>query len=131
MAEIILTADRTLMNDYRGNEFIGFGSTAPPNLLPDWFYKLLFFPPIKTKKGVPLEAPYGLRKIESLIDWNIVISIAVGSVIGTLTVWALSYLLLKLGGVDAFIRVIKESREFKNIVTELEQRMKIKEKKVI
>ena len=59
------------------------------------------------------------------------ISIAVGSVIGTLTVWMLSYLLLKLGGVDAFIRVIKESREFENIVTELEQRMKIKEKKVI
>jgi len=60
-----------------------------------------------------------------------VLSIAVGSVIGTLTVWALSYLLLKLGGVDAFIRAIKESREFKNIVTDLEQRMKIKEKKVI
>ena len=59
------------------------------------------------------------------------LSIAVGSVIGTLTVWALSYLLLKLGGVDAFIRVIKESREFKNIVTELEQRMKIKEKEAI
>ena len=59
------------------------------------------------------------------------LSIAVGSVIGTLTVWALSYLLLKLGGVDAFIRAIKESREFKNIVTDLEQRMKIKEKKVI
>ena len=59
------------------------------------------------------------------------LSIAVGSVIGTLTVWALSYLLLKLGGVDAFIRAIKESREFKNIVTELEQRMKIKEKRVI
>ena len=32
---------------------------------------------------------------------------------------------------NEFIRVIKESREFKNIVTELEQRMKIKEKKVI
>jgi len=66
-----------------------------------------------------------------LLDWNMVISIAVGSVIGTLIVWALSYLLLKLGGVDAFIRVIKESREFKNILTELEQRVKIKGKKVI
>ena len=65
MAEIVLTADRTLMSNYRGNEFIGFGSTAPPNLVPDWFYKLLFFPPIKTKKGIPVEAPYGLRKIES------------------------------------------------------------------
>jgi len=60
-----------------------------------------------------------------------VLSIAVGSVIGTLIVWALSYLLLKLGGVDAFIRVIKESREFKNLVTDLEQRMKIKEKEAI
>jgi len=60
-----------------------------------------------------------------------VLSIAVGSVIGTLIVWALSYLLLKLGGVDAFIRVIKESREFKNIMTDLEQRMKIKEKEAI
>gem|GEM_PF-6556343 len=59
------------------------------------------------------------------------LSIAVGSVIGTLIVWALSYLLLKLGGVDAFIRVIKESREFKNIMTDLEQRMKIKEKEAI
>lgn len=59
------------------------------------------------------------------------LSIAVGSVIGTLIVWALSYLLLKLGGVDAFIRVIKESREFKNLVTDLEQRMKIKEKEAI
>jgi len=66
-----------------------------------------------------------------LLDWNIVISIAVGSVTGTLVVWALSYLLLKLGGVDAFIRVIKESREFKNIVTGFEWRMKIEEKKVI
>ena len=35
MAEIVLTADRTLMSNYRGNEFIGFGSTAPPNLVPD------------------------------------------------------------------------------------------------
>ena len=59
------------------------------------------------------------------------LSIAVGSVIGTLIVWALSYLLLKLGGVDAFIRVIKESREFKNIMTDLEQRVKIKEKEAI
>ena len=66
-----------------------------------------------------------------MLDWNIVISIAVGSVTGTLVVWALSYLLLKLGGVDAFIRVIKESREFKNIVTGFEWRMKIEEKKVI
>jgi len=61
-----------------------------------------------------------------LLDWNVVLSIAVGSVIGTLTVWVLSYLLLRIGGVNAFIRVVKESREFKLIMTELEQTMKIK-----
>jgi len=61
-----------------------------------------------------------------LLDWSVVLSIVVGSVIGTLTVWVLSYLLLRIGGVNAFIRVIKESREFKLIMTELEQTMKTK-----
>ena len=63
--EIILTADRTLMSNYRHNEFVGFGSTAPPNIVPEWFYRLLFFPPINTRNGIPSEAPYGLRKVES------------------------------------------------------------------
>lgn len=61
---IVLTADRTLMSDYHHNEFLGFGACAPPNVLPNWFYKWLFFPPIKTEGGVPVAAPYGLRKIE-------------------------------------------------------------------
>ena len=65
-----------------------------------------------------------------MLDWSIVLSIAVGSVIGTLTVWVLSYLLLRIGGVNAFIRVVKESREFKLIVTELEQTMKTKREAV-
>jgi radical SAM superfamily enzyme YgiQ (UPF0313 family) len=53
------------MSDYHGNEFIGFGTCAPPNFIPEWAYSLLFFPPIKTSKGVPFAAPYGLRKIEA------------------------------------------------------------------
>jgi len=63
--KILLTADRTLMSDYHGNEFIGFGTCAPPNVIPNWLYMWLFFPPIKTRKGVPVAAPYGLRKIEA------------------------------------------------------------------
>jgi len=63
--KILLTADQTLMSDYRRNEFIGFGTCAPPNVIPDWLYRWLFFPPIKTNKGVPVAAPYGLRKIEA------------------------------------------------------------------
>ncbi|MEM3797999.1 MAG: radical SAM protein [Candidatus Bathyarchaeia archaeon] len=65
MAEVLLTADRTLMSDYHHNEFIGFGTCAPPNVIPDWLYSFLFFPPIKTMKGIPVAAPYGLRKIEA------------------------------------------------------------------
>ncbi len=65
MANVILTADRTLMSDYHHNEFIGFGTCAPPNVIPSWLYSFLFFPPIKTRRGVPVAAPYGLRKIEA------------------------------------------------------------------
>ena len=63
--KIILTADRTLMSDYHKNEFVGFGTCAPPNVIPDWLYSWLFFPPIKTENGIPVAAPYGLRKIEA------------------------------------------------------------------
>jgi len=65
MAKVLLTADRTLMSDYHHHEFIGFGTCAPPNVIPDWLYSWLFFPPIKTKNGIPVAAPYGLRKIEA------------------------------------------------------------------
>lgn len=64
-AEVILSSDRTLMSNYRNNEFIGFGTCAPPNFIPEYLYGMLFFPPIKTNNGFPTEAPYGLRKIEA------------------------------------------------------------------
>lgn len=63
--KILLTADGTLMSDYHHNEFVGFGTCAPPNFIPDFLYQRLFFPPIKTHRGAPLAAPYGLRKIEA------------------------------------------------------------------
>lgn len=62
---VLLTADRTLMSDYHENEFIGFGTCVPPNVIPNWLYAWLFFPPIKNSGGMPLAAPYGLRKIEA------------------------------------------------------------------
>lgn len=65
MSKVLLTADRTLMSDYHRNEFVGFGTCAPPNVIPDWLYGLLFFPSIKTRRGIPVAAPYGLRKIEA------------------------------------------------------------------
>jgi radical SAM superfamily enzyme YgiQ (UPF0313 family) len=65
MADIILTADRTLMSNYHHNEFLGFGTCAPPNFIPEWFYSFLFFPPLKAERGMPSAAPYGLRKTEA------------------------------------------------------------------
>jgi radical SAM superfamily enzyme YgiQ (UPF0313 family) len=53
------------MSDYRKNEFLGFGTCAPPNVIPDFLFRWLFFPPIKTTKNIPTAAPYGLRKIEA------------------------------------------------------------------
>ena len=63
--KVVLTADSTLMSDYRRNEFLGFGTCAPSNFIPDVLYEQLFFPAIKTVGGLPAEAPYGLRKIEA------------------------------------------------------------------
>jgi radical SAM superfamily enzyme YgiQ (UPF0313 family) len=65
MADVLLTADKTLMSNYHNNEFLGFGTCAPPNFIPDWLYSYLFFPPLKANNGVPSTAPYGLRKTEA------------------------------------------------------------------
>jgi len=53
------------MSTYHQNEFLGFGTCAPPNFIPEWLYSYLFFPPVKTSKGHPWMAPYGLRKTEA------------------------------------------------------------------
>jgi radical SAM superfamily enzyme YgiQ (UPF0313 family) len=53
------------MSDYHRNVFVGFGTCAPPNFIPEQLYKRLFFPPIKESSDAPTSAPYGLRKIEA------------------------------------------------------------------
>jgi len=63
--KIILTANRTLMSKHHDNEFLGFGATAPPNVVPEWIFKALFFPPIKTRDEILVEAPYGLKRVEA------------------------------------------------------------------
>ncbi|HHF56097.1 MAG TPA: B12-binding domain-containing radical SAM protein, partial [Thermoplasmatales archaeon] len=70
--DVLLTCDRTLMSNHHGKEFLGFGTSAPPNWLPEWLFRYLFFPKIKKVNGLPWQAPYGLRKIEAkLIDEGI------------------------------------------------------------
>jgi radical SAM superfamily enzyme YgiQ (UPF0313 family) len=65
MADVLLTSDRTLMSNYHSNEFLGFGTCAPHNFIPDSLYSYLFFPNIKATHGIPSAAPYGLRKVEA------------------------------------------------------------------
>jgi hypothetical protein len=62
-AKVLLTADRTLMSNYRNKEFLGFGTTAPPNVVPEWFFQPLFFPPIKTING------NGIAEFYSFLYW--------------------------------------------------------------
>jgi radical SAM superfamily enzyme YgiQ (UPF0313 family) len=70
MPEVVITCDWTMMSNHHGKEFLGFGTTTPPYLLPETVYKSLFFPDMPVDEhGYPQQAPYGMRKIESsLLD---------------------------------------------------------------
>lgn len=68
-AEIVITTDRTLMTNHHGKEFLGFIATAPPIALPEFMWMYICCPKPKIDKfGRPLEAPYGLRKIEAALQ---------------------------------------------------------------
>jgi radical SAM superfamily enzyme YgiQ (UPF0313 family) len=67
MVEIVLTAPATEMSNHHGKEFLGFGTCSPPTVIPSWFIKTFFYPKVKCKNGEVTQAPYGLRKIESLL----------------------------------------------------------------
>jgi len=66
--KIVLTADATLMSEYRGNMFFGFSSSAPTGFVPSWFYYKFVCPPVGSNgNGEALLAPYALRKIEAFL----------------------------------------------------------------
>ncbi|MEM1509736.1 MAG: radical SAM protein [Thermofilaceae archaeon] len=71
--DVIITSDRTMMSNHHGKEFLGFIATGPPLGLPEHLWMWMCAPKPKVDKmGRPLEAPYGLRKIEaSLINAGI------------------------------------------------------------
>ncbi len=68
--DFVITVDRTLMTNHHGKEFIGFMTTSPAIGLPEWLWMRIAAPKPKVDDyGRPIEAPYGLRKIEAaLID---------------------------------------------------------------
>jgi radical SAM superfamily enzyme YgiQ (UPF0313 family) len=68
VAEVILTAPATEMSDHHGKEFLGFGTCCPQEFIPAFLIKNLFYPKVKTERGLAKFAPYGLRKIEAILS---------------------------------------------------------------
>ena len=62
---IILTADETMMSQYRGSIFFGFATCLPHGVFPDWFFFSVFAPPVKRERGRAMYADGGTRLIES------------------------------------------------------------------
>jgi radical SAM superfamily enzyme YgiQ (UPF0313 family) len=66
--KVVLTADRTLMSEYAGGIFLGFGACIPRGLIPDSFYFSFFCPSVPANQdGSAVYAPYGIRKIEAYL----------------------------------------------------------------
>jgi radical SAM superfamily enzyme YgiQ (UPF0313 family) len=66
---IVLTADRSLMTNYRGNFLYGFIACGPYELVPEFVFDKLFCPSVKTDPntgGVEV-AQCGLRRIEGAL----------------------------------------------------------------
>jgi len=69
MFEVVLTTDRTMMSDHHGKEFLGFIATGPPIGMPEWLWMRLAAPKVRVDElGRPIEAPYGMRKIEAVLQ---------------------------------------------------------------
>jgi len=70
--KVVLTADRTLMSEYKGGIFLGFSACAPKGLIPDWLYFSMFSPSVPVNEdGSVKYAPCGTRKIEAaLLDYG-------------------------------------------------------------
>jgi len=67
--DIVVTVDRSMMSNHRGREFLGFMTTAPPVGLPERLWNWMAMPKIAVDGyGRPLQAPYGLRKIEAALQ---------------------------------------------------------------
>jgi len=66
LPEVVISTDRTLMSHHHEKEFLGFGTTGAPVLFPEPVWLALFAPRMRCdKRGIPWQAPYGMRKIEA------------------------------------------------------------------
>jgi len=70
--KIVLTADRTLMSEYRGGIFLGFSACVPKGLIPDWLYFSILCPSVEVFNNWSVKyAPCGTRKVQAaLLDYG-------------------------------------------------------------
>jgi radical SAM superfamily enzyme YgiQ (UPF0313 family) len=67
--DIVITSDRTMITNHHGREFLGFMATGPAIGIPEKMWMFICCPkPRIDEFGRPLEAPYGLRKIEAALQ---------------------------------------------------------------
>jgi len=61
---VVLTADRSLMTNYRGNFLYGFIACGPYEVLPEWVFDKVFCPSVETDPitGEVKVAQIGLRR---------------------------------------------------------------------
>jgi len=66
---IVLTADRSLMTNYRGNFLYGFIACGPYEVLPEWVFDKVFCPAVETdpNTGEAKVAQVGLRRVEGAL----------------------------------------------------------------
>src|SRR5215510_13833117 len=66
---VVLTADRSLMTNYRGNFLYGFIACGPYEVLPEWVFDKVFCPSVETDKvtGEAKVAQVGLRRVEAAL----------------------------------------------------------------
>lgn len=68
--KVVLTADETMMSEYRGGIFMGFSTCMPQGILPDWLYFNIAAPPVPRENGRAVYSDFGLRLMEASLLEN-------------------------------------------------------------
>ncbi len=69
--KIVLTSSATEMSDYANNPFVAFVAAFAKGPLPLWILRKALYPPVETASdGQAKYAPYGLRRVESILLGN-------------------------------------------------------------
>src|SRR5215203_4003284 len=148
---IVLTADRSLMTNYRGNFLYGFIACGPYELLPEFVFDKIFCPSVETDSntGEVKVAQCGLRRIESallkeyrrdeillahpemldrcigpetkVVGINVMDPLGMAPVTTTMSPEKLSYVAMKFKKMCASIIQLKKKYNFKVVIGEADE----------